>query len=238
MVSSNSCFRHLNDQRLLVVSLVLSLALATVNCHEDDSQGHPRLRRSPGLGTNFGKRITSSLVAELGKRPKEMFSFGIGKRSISDDEMEEFLAEENHAKQAAAAEENNHLNKRDPYAFGLGKRAGAEYNFGLGKKRDPYAFGLGKRANDYAFGMGKKDDPYAFGLGKRADRPPPMCYFLIGADDYEACKERYAFGLGKRDPYAFGLGKRDPYAFGLGKRDPYAFGLGKRDPYSFGLGRK
>ena len=52
----------------------------------------------------------------------------------------------------------------------LGKRAGAEYNFGLGKKRDPYAFGLGKRANDYAFGMGKKDDPYAFGLGKRADR--------------------------------------------------------------------
>jgi len=218
MVSSNSWFRHLNDQRLLVVSLVLSLALATVNCHEDDSQGHPRLRRSPGLGTNFGKRITSSLVAELGKRPKEMFSFGIGKRSISDDEMEEFLAEENHAKQAAAAEENNHLNKRDPYAFGLGKRAGAEYNFGLGKKRDPYAFGLGKRANDYAFGMGKKDDPYAFGLGKRADR--------------------YAFGLGKRDPYAFGLGKRDPYAFGLGKRDPYAFGLGKRDPYSFGLGRK
>merc|ERR1711963_596193 len=195
----------------LVVSLVLSLALATVNCHEDDSQGHPRSRRSPGLGTNFGKRITSSLVAELGKRPKEMFSFGIGKRSISDDEMEEFLAEESHAKQAAAAaaEEDRHNNdlyhKREPYAFGLGKRASAEYNFGLGKKRDPYAFGLGKRSgNDYAFGMGKKDDPYAFGLGKRADR--------------------YAFGLGKRDPYAFGLGKRDPYAFGLGKRDPYAFG--------------
>jgi len=235
MVPPYAWLRLLNEQRLLVVSVVLSLALATANCHEN--QGHPRLRRS--LGSNFGKRITSSLVAELGKRPKEMFSFGIaegdlrelgkrpkemfsfgiGKRSISDDEMEEFLAEENHAKQAAA-EENSHLNKRDPYAFGLGKRAnGAEYSFGLGKKRDPYAFGLGKRADsDYAFGMGKKDDPYAFGLGKRADR--------------------YAFGLGKRDPYAFGLGKRDPYAFGLGKRDPYAFGLGKRDPYSFGLGRK
>ena len=91
------------------------------------------------------------------------------------------MAEENHAKQAAAdkvGHSNDGLfhqslaNKRDPYAFGLGKRAGAEYNFGLGKKRDPYAFGLGKRAgNDYAFGMGKKsDDPYAFGLGKRADR--------------------------------------------------------------------
>jgi len=224
MVSSNTWFPP-NEQRLVVISLVFSLALATVvNCHEDGGGHHLRLRRS--LGSNLGKRITSSLVAELGKRPKEMFSFGIGKRSISDDEMEEFLAEENHAKQAAADEDGHtndglfHANKRDPYAFGLGKRAGAEYNFGLGKKRDPYAFGLGKRAgNDYAFGMGKKsDDPYAFGLGKRADR--------------------YAFGLGKRDPYAFGLGKRDPYAFGLGKRDPYAFGLGKRDPYSFGLGKK
>merc|ERR550539_1556246 len=141
MVPPYAWLRLLNEQRLLVVSVVLSLALATANCHEN--QGHPRLRRS--LGSNFGKRITSSLVAELGKRPKEMFSFGIGKRSISDDEMEEFLAEENHAKQAAADEEgqNNdglfHANKRDPYAFGLGKRAGAEYNFGLGKKRDPYA---------------------------------------------------------------------------------------------------
>merc|ERR1712210_293434 len=165
MVPPYAWLRLLNEQRLLVVSVVLSLALATANCHEN--QGHPRLRRS--LGSNFGKRITSSLVAELGKRPKEMFSFGIGKRSISDDEMEEFLAEENHAKQAAAAEENSHLNKRfnnrDPYAFGLGKRAnGAEYSFGLGKKDDPYAFGLGKRADRYAFGLGKRD-PYAFGLG-------------------------------------------------------------------------
>ena len=41
--------------------------------------------------------------------------------------------------------------KRDPYAFGLGKRAN-EYSFGLGRKRDPYAFGLGKRADNYAFG--------------------------------------------------------------------------------------
>jgi hypothetical protein len=36
--------------------------------------------------------------------------------------------------------------KRNPYSFGLGKRAniGREYGFGLGK-RNPYAFGLGKR---------------------------------------------------------------------------------------------
>lgn len=204
------------NERLLLVSLVLGLAFVS-NCH-----GNDRLRRS--LGSNFGKRITSTLVAELGKRPKEMFSFGIGKRSISDDEMEEFM-EESRAKQSHE-EDLPHEDslfqsekRRDAYAFGLGKRGGGrqQYNFGLGKKADPYAFGLGKRANEYAFGLGKKEDPYAFGLGKRADR--------------------YAFGLGKRDPYAFGLGKRDPYAFGLGKRDPYAFGLGKRDPYSFGLGK-
>ena len=45
--------------------------------------------------------------------------------------------------------------KRDPYAFGLGKRAN-EYSFGLGRKRDPYAFGLGKRADNYAFGTNKE----------------------------------------------------------------------------------
>ena len=33
-----------------------------------------RLKRDVDLG----KRITSNLVAELGKRPREMYSFGIG----------------------------------------------------------------------------------------------------------------------------------------------------------------
>ena len=152
---------------------------------------------SPSVA-NFGKRITSSLVAELGKRPKDMYAFGIGelqssafylldlyakvswmyswqclvilgKRSISQDELEEILAEE--SKNVEHQESSNEVDKRDPYAFGLGKRAGGEYSFGLGKKRDPYAFGLGKRANDmYSFGLGKKEDPYAFGLGKRAER--------------------------------------------------------------------
>merc|ERR1711860_477617 len=83
--------------------------------------------------------------------------------------------------------------KRDPYAFGLGKRASDMYSFGLGKKEDPYAFGLGKRAERYAFGLGKRD-PYAFGLGKR---------------------DPYAFGLGrKRDPYSFGLGRKTTYKGG------------------------
>jgi len=196
MVSLNAWLPFLNEQRLLVVGLVFSLALATANCNHDESQQHLRLRRSPALGSsNLGKRITSSLVAELGKRPKEMFSFGIGKRSISDDEMEEFLAEESHAKQAAAAaaEEDRHnndlyhvANKRDPYAFGLGKRGGAEYSFGLGKKRDPYAFGLGKRSgNDYAFGMGKKRRSLCFRTRKTSGqicfwtwKTGPLCIWI------------------------------------------------------------
>merc|ERR1711997_602919 len=161
-----SAVKNEHHRRLLLsLFFILVSGLLSNNCLGNElsaaaapAQHHRRLR-STGLGSsNLGKRITSSLVAELGKRPKEMFSFGIGKRSISDDEMEEFLAEESHAKQAAAAaaEEDSHnndlyhvANKRDPYAFGLGKRG--EYNFGLGKKRDPYAFGLGKRSgNDYA----------------------------------------------------------------------------------------
>jgi len=214
MVSHN--LNHITFLCLVFISICFN-ALA------DD---HARLKRSL---SSYGKRITPSLVAELGKRSKELYSFGIGKRSISDQELANMMLE-------TQAKENSHHNedsmlkpadKRDPYAFGLGKRGG-EYSFGLGRKRDPYAFGLGKRSDDdYVFGMGKKDDPYAFGLGKR----DPYAFGLGKRDPY-------AFGLGKRDPYAFGLGKRDPYAFGLGKRDPYGFGLGKRDPYAFGLGKR
>merc|ERR1712113_78086 len=113
MVSLNAWLPFLNEQRLLVVGLVFSLALATANCNHDKSQQHLRLRRSPALGSsNLGKRITSSLVAELGKRPKEMFSFGIGKRSISEDEMEDFL-EESRDKAAAAHSENGHQNNQE-----------------------------------------------------------------------------------------------------------------------------
>lgn len=206
---------------------VVVLISALTSCLGAEESAFRHKRSIPGEAP--GKRITSNLVAELGKRPRELFSFGIGKRSISAKEMAEFLAEQEaadnhgHGGEEAgetvmkesfgadlnapihlgrpAADKAAEVEKRDPYAFGLGKR---EYGFGLGRKRDPYAFGLGKR------------DPYSFGLGKR---------------------DPYAFGLGKRDPYSFGLGKRDPYSFGLGKRDPYSFGLGKRDPYSFGLGK-
>jgi len=204
-------------------------APAVIRGDKDDSLD--RQRRSASM-TPLGKRITSNLVAELGKRPRDLYSFGIGKRSISDQEMAEVLAEEEEKERAAAAEKsyqhgdvsrgsndveaNSDMSKRDPYAFGLGKRGPLDnaYAFGVGKRE--YKFGMGRKRDPYAFGLGKRD-PYAFGLGKR---------------------DPYAFGLGKRDPYAFGLGKRNPYGFGLGKRDPYSFGLGKRDPYSFGLGKR
>merc|ERR1711944_212780 len=78
------------NEKLLLVTLwcgLLSLPIC-LGTNENDGQ---RLRRS--ATANFGKRITSSLVAELGKRPKDMYAFGIGKRSISDDELEEILAE-------------------------------------------------------------------------------------------------------------------------------------------------
>merc|ERR1712241_506079 len=150
-----------------------------------------------------GKRITSNLVAELGKRPRELFSFGIGKRSISAKEMAEYLAEQ----EAEGGHEDNTAEAvMSPPSSGSAVDEGEESGDSLNApihlgpsaamaKRDPYSFGLGKRS-PYSFGLGKKRDPYAFGLGKR-------------------------------DPYSFGLGKRDPYRFGLGKRSPYSFGLGK-----------
>ena len=64
--------------RYLKKNVMLSCASALATTLEGKQMvSFQRLRRS--LGSNFGKRITSSLVAELGKRPKEMFSFGIGK---------------------------------------------------------------------------------------------------------------------------------------------------------------
>jgi len=228
--------------------------------------GHARHRRA--AVTPLGKRLTTKLVAELGTRPRHLYSFGIGKRSISSSEMQDFLEEEAQKEEDAKSENSpveiaskqhslsasrsdDELVKRDPYSFGLGKRD--PYGFGLGKrdayafglgKRNPYSFGLGKR-NPYSFGLGKRD-PYSFGLGKRSmDKKDPYSFGLGKRDPYSFGlgkrsdkRNPYSFGLGKRDPYAFGLGKREPYSFGLGKRNPYSFGLGKRDPYSFGLGKR
>ena len=66
MVSRNS--NHVIFLCLVFLSFVLAEA----------EQDHvERLKRS---FSSYGKRLTPSLVAELGKRPKELYSFGIGKR--------------------------------------------------------------------------------------------------------------------------------------------------------------
>lgn len=43
----------------------------------DLGQGHERSKRA--VVTPLGKRLTTNLVAELGKRPRHLYSFGIGK---------------------------------------------------------------------------------------------------------------------------------------------------------------
>ena len=40
-------------------------------------EGHERSKRA--VVTPLGKRLTTNLVAELGKRPRHLYSFGIGK---------------------------------------------------------------------------------------------------------------------------------------------------------------
>ena len=57
--------------------------------------------------------------------------------------------------------------------FGVGsiKKPDVVSNWG---KRDPYAFGLGKRSL-FTFGPSKKD-PYAFGLGKRTPDGSVICW--------------------------------------------------------------
>ena len=71
--------KWLMKNELLLVTLLCSLlSLPFGHCLGSNSnEGGQRLRRSPSVA-NFGKRITSSLVAELGKRPKDMYAFGIG----------------------------------------------------------------------------------------------------------------------------------------------------------------
>merc|ERR1719384_2367951 len=64
-------------------------------------------RQKRAAVTPLGKRLTTKLVAELGTRPRHLYSFGIGKRSISSAEMEEYLNEE--AQKESAEKQANEL---------------------------------------------------------------------------------------------------------------------------------
>ena len=81
----------------------------------------------------------------------------------------------------------------------------------ISNKRDPYAFGLGKRDAAYAVGL-DKPNPYAFGLGKRSSNEAhPFLVMGPRREDPHICS------LAKRSFLELGERKRDPYAFGLGK---------------------
>jgi len=155
---------------LTVAAVLAAVLLSAVNAAALEENHGSRVKRSEPVEA-FHQDSSRYM-----KRPQR-FSFGLGKRGMPleeeddvDDEVEMF--------NDLDLEDGLEAVKRDPYAFGLGKRSG----YG---KREPYAFGLGKRT-PYQFGLGKRE-PYAFGLGKRS---------------------YYGFGLGKREPYAFGLGRR------------------------------
>ena len=55
----------------LLSSLLLLLAVASSSL------------ASPMMTSSLGKRLTSNSVAAVGKRPRELYSFGIGKNSLS-----------------------------------------------------------------------------------------------------------------------------------------------------------
>ena len=59
----------------------IGVSAASVDVEHDDSidlqgLGHERQRRA--AVTPLGKRLTTKLVAELGTRPRHLYSFGIG----------------------------------------------------------------------------------------------------------------------------------------------------------------
>merc|ERR1711974_494480 len=111
---------------------------------------HGLFKRGKDLNGEDADEEISQLLEEVGERLMQM---GRKSKRISEEEM----------------------GKRQPYGFGLGKRAAPNYDFGLGKRdldnfeREPLKMKrqvepswLRKR---FAFGLGKRA-PYGFGLGK------------------------------------------------------------------------
>lgn len=161
------------------------------------------------------------------KGTHDLYRFGLGKRRQQFDDFESKRADQ-------------------MYSFGLGKRDSfifpndilsdhlGHQSFFSNYKSVPqqFAFGLGKRLLPHVYNIDdKRGFTYDFGLGKRNDE-----------------RERFSFGLGKRQEkhFDFGLGKRSSLDSGIPReyedfiKRRFHFGLGKREDreYSFGLGRK
>jgi len=112
---------------------------------------HGLFKRGKDLNDQDPDEEINQLLEEVGERLMQM---GRKSKRISDDEM----------------------GKRQPYGFGLGKRAPApSYDFGLGKRDldnyDPEPVRMKRQVQPswlrkrFAFGLGKRA-PYGFGLGK------------------------------------------------------------------------
>ncbi|CAB4062269.1 unnamed protein product [Lepeophtheirus salmonis] len=85
------------------LSTILFLFFLLVNLVSGKATSEIHNERIARSVDQHGTGITRNLVAKFGKRPEDMYSFGIGKRSISTEEMNAFLEEER-SKEAAVAE--------------------------------------------------------------------------------------------------------------------------------------
>ena len=68
---------------VLLTSFLLQGVRSSSEVADGMTSSDGRVRRSTSLQTPLGKRITSTLVEQLGKRPKELYSFGIGEYSTT-----------------------------------------------------------------------------------------------------------------------------------------------------------
>merc|ERR1712233_266924 len=172
---------------VVLLTLLVSTALPNELEEEDDEQMiDPRF--SFGLGKRSSPvplrpdvaRLLATIKAWGYSGPHGLFKRGKDLNGEdADDEITQLL-EEVGEKLMQMGEKSKRISedemgKRQPYGFGLGKRAAPNYDFGLGKRdsdnfdREPLKMKrqvepswLRKR---FAFGLGKRA-PYGFGLGK------------------------------------------------------------------------
>merc|ERR1712109_100735 len=117
---------------------------------------HGLFKRGKDLAEDYQNEEIMQLLEEVGEKLRQI---GQKSKRINEDEM----------------------GKRQPYGFGLGKRAAPAYDFGLGKRDFDH------------------EAPVMLMKMETKRRSPQLSNWAL--------KKRFAFGLGKRAPYGFGLGK-------------------------------
>merc|ERR1712037_431814 len=175
---------------VVLLTLLISIALPNEMEEEEDEQMiDPRqVRFSFGLGKRSPPPLRPDVARLLANIKAWGYSgphglFKRGKDSNDEDPDEEItrlleevgekLMQMGSRKSKRLSEEE--MGKRQPYGFGLGKRAALNYDFGLGKRDldnfDPEPAMMKMQTQPswlkkrFAFGLGKRA-PYGFGLGK------------------------------------------------------------------------